>query len=85
MQTSQMERVDCYIQILREHRPKKFSVALLHQYMPPGLSCSERTIQRDLKKLIQGEMAKELQLRWGKGPYWIALPKHQPSLTKISA
>jgi hypothetical protein len=53
--------------------------------MPPGLSCSERTIQRDLKKLIQGELAKELNLRWGKDPYWIALPKNQPSLSKISA
>ena len=85
MQTGPMERLDYYIQLLREHRPKKFSVNLIFKRMPPGLACSERTIQRDIKKLIQSELAKELSLRWGKDPYWIALPKLAEIKEKIRA
>ena len=85
MQTGPMERLDYYIQLLRENRPKKFSVNLLFQHMPPGLACSERTIQRDIKKLIQSELAKEIKLRWGKDPYWIALPKSSDIPARIQA
>ena len=84
MQTGPMERLDYYIQLLRKHRPKKFSVNLLFEHMPPGLACSERTIQRDIKKLIDSELAKEMNLRWGKDPYWIALPKFPSPQRKIA-